>query len=281
MKKGHVALITGASEGLGKYLALECASRGMHLVLVALPHSNLMGLANYIHNNYGVQVWAFEKDLSHEESCTALYHAIKAEGISISILINNAGMGGVFLFDERSAEYYNMLIRLNSMAPTILTCLFLDDLRKNIPAYILNVSSMAGIFHPPKKSVYSGTKAYLMGFSKSLRRELKREGISVSVLCPGGMNTSWQQMVQNRMMDSWFWRQSILYPCDVARIAVTKMLSGKDVIVPGGWNQFFLILNKVFPKRAREYFTQHAMRKTQPAMQSGARIESPRPAAVA
>jgi short-subunit dehydrogenase len=281
MKKGPVALITGASEGLGKYLALECASRGMHLVLVALPHSNLLSLARYISSTYGVQVWAFEKDLSHEENCTALYHAVKAHGISINILINNVGMGGIFFFDERGTEYYNTLIRLNAMAPMILTRLFLDDLRKSAPAFILNVSSIAGIFHPPKKSVYSGTKAFLMGFSKSLRRELKHEGISVSVLCPGAMNTSWQLMVLNRTMGSWLSRQSVLYPCEVATVAIDKMLAGKDVIVPGWWNRCFIVWSKIFPKWATEYLTQYAMRKAPPAMQSGARIEPALPAAVA
>jgi short-subunit dehydrogenase len=280
MKK-HVALITGASEGLGKYLALECAGRGMHLVLVALPHSKLHALARYISFNYGVQVWAFEKDLSHEAACTALYQAIKAQNITISLLINNAGMGGLFHFEERGHEYYNTMIRLNAMAPALLSRLFLDDLRKSAPAFILNVSSMAGIFHPPQKCVYSGTKAFLVGFSKSLRRELKDDGISVSVLCPGGMNTSWQLMVQNRTMGSWLSRQSVLYPCDVARLALKQLLAGKDVIIPGRWNHCVILMNKIFPKWAKEYLTSYAMRKTPPMMQSGARIQPAIPAAVA
>lgn len=280
MKK-HIALITGASEGLGKYLALECAHRGMHLVLVALPHSNLGSLARYISYNYGVQVWTFEKDLSHEANCTALYEAVKAQGITISILINNAGIGGVFPFEERGHEYYNTLIRLNAMAPTILTRLFFNDLRKSKPAFILNVSSMAGIFHPPKKCVYSGTKAFLVGFSKSLRRELQGDGISVSVLCPSGMHTSWQLMIQNRTMGSWLSRQSVQYPCEVAKIAMAKLLAGKDVIIPGWWNRVFIVWNAFFPKWAKEYLTQYAMRKTPPVMESGARIEPVLPAAVA
>jgi short-subunit dehydrogenase len=105
-----------------------------------------------------VQVWAFEKDLSHEAACTALYHAIKAQNITISLLVNNAGMGGLFHFEERGHEYYNTMIRLNAMVPAILTRLFLDDLRQSTPAFILNVSSMAGIFHPPQKCVYSGCR---------------------------------------------------------------------------------------------------------------------------
>src|SRR5687768_4589988 len=110
MHNPPVALITGASEGLGRHLALECARRGMNLFLVALPDSNLQRLANYISNNHGVQVWTFEKDLCAEDTCKQLYDAVKAQGLTISVLINNAGMGGTFFFGERSVDYYNTLI---------------------------------------------------------------------------------------------------------------------------------------------------------------------------
>lgn len=263
----HIALITGASEGLGKQLALECARRGMSLVLVALPGSRVGALAQYISYNFRVQAWAFEKDLSNNAACVQLYEAVKAEGISISILINNAGIGGSFFFEERSADYYTQLIQLNALAPTLLTRLFIDDLRRSVPAFILNVSSMAGLFHPPKKCVYSATKAYLVGFSKSLRRELRRDGISVSALCPGSMHTNWQLMVQNRTMASWLSRQSVLHPGPVAREAIAQLLAGKDVIVPGGWNHVFLLWNRIFPKWAREYLTHYAMRKVPPTLQ--------------
>ena len=273
MKKTPVALITGASEGLGKHLALECARRHMNLVLVALPDSHLQSLARYISYNYGVHVWAFEKDLCAEASCAELYEAVKAEGITISILINNAGMGGTFFFGQRSTEYYNTLIRLNVVAATLLTRLFLDDLKAEAPSFILNVSSLAGILHPPKKGVYGGTKAFLLAFSKSLRRELKEDKISVSVLCPGSMNTTWQLMLQNRIMDSWIARQSVLYPCVVARMAIAKMLAGKGVIVPGRWNRCFLVWNSFFPNRIKDLLSAYVMRKASPVVPGTAAIE--------
>lgn len=258
-----VAFITGASEGLGKYLALECARRRMNLVLVALPNSNLESLASFIRRNCGVQVWVFEKDLCAEESCVEIYEAVKEQGLTVNILINNAGIGGTFSFQQRSMQYYNTLLRLNVVALTTLTSLFLDDLRQSKPAFILNVSSMAGLIPLPKKSVYGGSKAYVLGFSKSLRRELKHERISVSVLCPGAMNTTWQLMVLHRM-GSWLSRQSVVEPCDVARIAIRQLLRGKEVIVPGWWNRCFLVWNRIFPKWFKNRLADYAVRKAPP-----------------
>ncbi len=260
-KQQHTALITGASEGLGRHLALECARRKMNLVLAALPNSNLEKLSCYIRCNYGVQVWSFEKDLSLHTSCSEMYDAVKEQGIKISVLINNAGMGGTFFFDEGSIDYYQKLIQLNVVTPTLLTRLFLNDLKQNTPSYILNVSSLAGIFHLPRKSVYGGTKAFVLAFSKSLCCELKGQSVSVSVLCPGGINTTWQLMLQHRTTGSWVSQQSVLYPAQVAAIAITKMLEGKEVIVPGLWNRCFLTGNRLFPKPLKALLTNYAMRK--------------------
>jgi short-subunit dehydrogenase len=257
----NYALITGASEGLGKFLSIECAIRKMNLLLVALPGSKLEHLAQYIKNHYGVDVICHETNLAEENNCHALYHWVKEQGISISILINNAGMGGTFFFDEKSPEYYSRLISLNVISPTILCRLFLNDLKKNAPSFILNVGSLAGIFHLPQKQVYGGTKSYLLAFSKSLRKELKKENVSVSVLCPGGMNTYWRLMMQNRTTGTWIARQSIMEPSEVAAISIKKMFERKGTIVPGLWNRSFLFWNKLFPGRVRDCLMEYQMAK--------------------
>ncbi|MGZ3952698.1 MAG: SDR family NAD(P)-dependent oxidoreductase [Flavisolibacter sp.] len=246
------ALITGASEGLGKFLAIECAKRKMNLVLVALPGSGLHCLDNYLARTFHVKVLCIETDLSEESNCNLLYEKVKSEKISISVLINNAGMGGTFSFDERESCYYSKLISLNVTAPTLLCRLFLEDLKKNSPSYILNVGSLAGMFDFAKKQVYGGTKSYLLSFSRSLRRDLKKDGVSVSNLSPGGMNTSWRLTMENRMMRTWISRQSIMEPSDVAAIGIRKMLQGKELIITGFWNRFLLFLNRAFPKRIKE-----------------------------
>jgi short-subunit dehydrogenase len=255
------ALITGASEGLGKFLAIECAKQKFNLVLVALPGSGLINVQKYIIKAYRVDVLCIEADLSEESSCYNIYQQVKKEGLRISVLINNAGVGGTFLFEEKDPAYYSKVISLNVITPTVLCRLFLPDLKRNAPSFIMNVSSLAGIFHVPHKQVYGATKSYLLSFSKSLRRELKRENISVSVLCPGGMNTCWRLTMENRLMKTWVSRQSITEPSDVAAISVQKMLEKKELIVAGFWNRCFLLWNQVFPKKIKDSLIDYQMAK--------------------
>lgn len=246
------ALITGASEGLGKFLAIECAKRKMNLILVALPGSGLHHIQKYILKTFNVDVLCVEKDLSEEDNCYQLHQQVKDEGISISVLINNAGIGGTFPFDERDARFYSKIISINVTTPTVLCRLFLPDLQKNAPSFIMNVSSLAGIFHLPNKQVYGATKSYLLGFSKSLSKELQHQNVFVSALCPGGMNTNWRLTMENRMMGTWISRQSVMEPSEVAAIGIQKMFEKKQMIITGFWNRCFLFWDQVFPKRLKD-----------------------------
>lgn len=266
MRCNHYTLITGASQGLGKYFALEGAKRGWNLVLVALPQSGLEKLAAYITNHFSSSVVCLEKDLCEEQSCTEIYYALKEKDIVINRLINNAGIGGNYAFDEKDAAFFCRQVTLNTTAPTLLTRLFLDDLKKTAPSYILNVSSLACFFALPSKQVYTGTKAYLLQFSRSLQKELKEDGISVSVVCPGGMDTRWQLMMEHRLESGWFSRQSVLHPATVAVIALDGLQKGKTVIIPGAWNKCFLVWNKIFPNWFKNYLTRHQLKKMKPIL---------------
>jgi uncharacterized protein len=258
MPNKNFALITGASEGFGKALALECAGRGIELVLVALPGSGLANLACFIERNYDVRVFFFEHDLSKKEECAHLFNEISQRELKINMLINNAGMGGTHFFEERDTEYYYRQIELNVIAPTLLTHSFLQTLEKNSPSYILNVGSLASFFCLPKKGVYGGTKSYLVSFSKSLRREFKSKNIFVSTVCPGGMNTTPMLILQNKNMKG-MGRWSVMNPEEVARIAINEMLAKKDLIIPGFWNRLFMLLNKLLPTWYKEILTDKNM----------------------
>lgn len=221
------ALITGAREGLGKFLAIECAKKQMNLVLIALPGSGLKNLQNYVTKDFGVDVLCIETDLSQESNCYQLHQKLQNENISVSVLINNAGIGGTFAFNAKE-PYYSKLISLNVTTPTILCRLFLSDLKKNAPSFIMNVGSLAGMFHLPNKQVYGGTKSYLFSFSKSLRRKLRHDGVFVSLLCPGGRNTYWRLTMENRMMSTWISRQSIMEPPMWQLLALEKCFRRKS-----------------------------------------------------
>jgi len=262
MYKPYYTLITGASEGLGRCLALECASRKMNLVLVALPNSGLDKLSAFIRQTFSVDVIFYEDDISTDESCKQLFYFVNNKQVLIRILINNAGMGGTFSFQQRDVDYYSKLISLNTITPTILSRLFLQHLKAAAPSHILNVSSLAAMFCLPQKQVYGGTKSFLLFFSKSLGRELKKDKVYVSALCPGGIDTTPQLIMSHRTSGTWLSKQSVLDPWTVSKIAIKKMLKKKEVIIPGFLNRIFLVLNAAFPQRFKDLLIDYQMSRT-------------------
>lgn len=246
MNNKTYTLITGASEGLGKALAIECASKNMNLILVALPGHALTNLAGFLQKTFPVGVIVFARDLSDEKNCYGIFEEIKQQQLNINMLINNAGIGGTAYFEDESAEQYARLIKLNVLATTLITRLCLEILEKNTPAYILNTGSMAGFFHLAKKQVYGATKSFIYSFSRSLQQELKRLNIHVSVLCPGGMNTTIGITLMQKT-EPLLNRLSIMDPATVAPLAIDGLLKRKKVIVPGKLNRLFLFLDKILP----------------------------------
>ena len=255
----YYTLITGASEGFGKALALECAERNMNLILVALPEPGLQHRAIFIRKHYSVDVIAIEKDLCKEENCISLFNEVTALKISVNMLINNAGLGSTLFFSVVSIQLYQKQIKLNIMATTLLTRLFIDKLERNSPANILNVGSLSCFFFLAKKHVYGASKSYIYSFSKSLRSELKREGINISIVCPGCMYTNMSTILLLKS-SGWLARQSAMNPEEVAKITIDALLKGKEVIIPGKINKLFLVLNYLIPGFLKKIITNRQMR---------------------
>ncbi len=253
-------LITGASEGFGKALAIECAGRNMNLILVALAGPELYNLSCFIKRNYAVDVIAIEMDLCRDESCMELYQQVTKKQLEINMLINNAGIGSTVLFTEGPVDLYEKQIKLNVLATTIITKLFLQTLQRHKDSYILNVGSMASFFFLPKKQVYGATKSFIYSFSKSLRKELKQSNVHVSVLCPGGMNTNLVLTLMNKT-GNYLCRLSVMNPEDVVKIAIDGLLKGKEVIIPGRLNNVFMLLDKILPEVIKRTITSNGMKK--------------------
>ena len=253
-------LITGASEGLGKALAIECASRGMNLVLVALPGIELYQLASYIRRRYNVIVCEYELDISQRDNCVHLWRTLLQNNVSINMLINNAGCGGTGFFEEYRFETFQKQIELNVMTTVQLTHLFLPELKKHERSYILNVSSLSVFFYLAKKQVYGATKSFVYFFSKSLRKELRQQGVNVTVLCPGGINSNPLQYMQKRSL-SRIGRLSVMNPEDIAPLAIGGLLEGKERIIPGKLNRLFMWLDKLLPAWLKNKMTLQQMKK--------------------
>jgi short-subunit dehydrogenase len=265
-------MITGASDGFGKALAIECARRAMNLILVALPGPELHHLANFIRKNFFVDVQSFETNLAVESEIHELHSKIVEKGLAVNALINNAGIGNTQMFMETSHEFIKRQIKLNVLATTLLTNLFIPELKKNSPSYILNVGSLCSFFYLPQKQVYGGTKSFIHFFSKSLRKELKIDRVSVSVVCPGGMNTNFTTSLMNRR-GNFLSRISILNPEQVAPVVIQKMLRGKEVIIPGAVNRFSIVLDKLLPGFLKNFFTERLMKQLKPGSISTVEVD--------
>lgn len=240
-------LITGASSGIGKALAKECAARKMNLLLVALPDKDLEIFQTEIKNTYKVCCYVLGIDLTEENSFCKIYKWVKENNFKINILINNVGIGSKGDFEYTETSFYEKQLQLNVHATTMLTKIFIDELKANAPSHILNLGSMGGFFIIPGKTVYSASKAYVYFFSRSLRLELLRHNIIVSVLCPGGTDSNHKTIAINKELKG-FAKWSILQPEDVAKEAIAKMLKGKARIIPGFLNKLSYHISRITPE---------------------------------
>ena len=225
-------LITGASLGIGRALAFECARRGMNLLLVALPGPDMLKTVEDIRTKYPVNIKTFEIDLTEENAPEKVFRFVIDNNIHVNILINNAGFGTNGLFENSSLLLNNTMIRLNNLALVGLTYHFIPEIRKYADAHIMNMSSMEATLPLPYKAVYTGTKNFIYSFSLALYEELRPDKIKVSILCPGPVITN-EEGLRRYYAQGWKAKLIIKMPEDIARIAIPAMLKGKTIIIPG------------------------------------------------
>jgi short-subunit dehydrogenase len=186
-------LITGASSGIGLELAKVCARHKENLVLVARSKSQLEQLAQELNKDFGVKVTVIPMDLSDPTSPQKLFDEVNERGLSINVIINNAGFGDHGAFAQADWRKQQDMIQLNIMALTHLTHLFLPKMISNNRGKILNVASTAAFQPGPLMAVYYATKAFVLSFSEALSEELKGTGVNVTALCPGPTTSGFQK----------------------------------------------------------------------------------------
>ncbi|HVG16815.1 MAG TPA: SDR family oxidoreductase, partial [Chitinophagaceae bacterium] len=194
--KNKTALITGASSGIGEAFAYQLAKQGAHLLITARSAQKLETIAGIIRQQYGVQVWAFAEDLAVAGGANRLHSAIKNKGLSIDLLVNNAGFGKWTHFLDESILTYEEMIELNITSLTTLTHLVLPEMLLKTNGGIINVAS-TGAFQPcPYVTTYCATKAYVLSFSEGLYGEYYKKGITGTALCPGNTVTGFQSIAK-------------------------------------------------------------------------------------
>lgn len=232
------ALITGASSGIGKAMAIELAKKNYNLILVARREKELMALKDAIIEKFNVDIVIKVMDISIVENCKKLHNEVIS--LNPELVINNAGFGRVGLFESIELEKEISMIETNIIAVQTLTKLFVNSMEKGI---ILNVASMAGMIPTPMMATYAATKAYVLNFSRALNYELKKSGRKVSVLTlnPGPVKTEFGEVAQTTQ------KMQGMSAERCARIAVNGLLKKKNVIVPGFQMQLVRFFTKIIP----------------------------------
>jgi hypothetical protein len=193
-EKANAVLITGGSSGIGRELARRFAADGVPLVLVARGAAELARTAAELTRTHQVDVTTIAADLSVPAEIERIVERIRAGGIEVEVLVNNAGFGGGGPFARsRLADDLGM-IAVNVSAVTHLTRLLLPAMLERGHGRILNVGSTAGFQPGPFMAVYYATKAYLLSFSEALAEELAGTGVTVTTLCPGPTNAAMKQV---------------------------------------------------------------------------------------
>lgn len=187
MKK--TALITGASSGIGKELSKIHAEKGGDLIVIARSENKLNELKKELEQQHNIDVLVLPKDLTAPNAAKEVYELVQQKGLKVDYLINNAGFGGLGMFNERELEQDLQMINLNISVLTALTHYFLQDFVNNNQGRILNVSSTASLMPGPLQAVYYATKAYVTSFSNALAEELHNTNITVTNLMPGATAT--------------------------------------------------------------------------------------------
>jgi short-subunit dehydrogenase len=228
---GRTALITGASRGLGVYIARALADEGMNLVLAARTLDNLETLAGELTQG-GVEALPVATDVTDQKALESLVAAADARFGGIDVLVNNAGTLVLFPFHKLGIADMERALRLNLTSAMILTRLILPGMLTRGRGHVVNMSSLAGKWGPPFDQVYGVTKAGLIGFTESLRAEYRGTGVSASVICPGYVEEAGMYAVgretMNAVAPAWVGRTR---PRRVARAVVKAIKKDRPEII--------------------------------------------------
>ncbi len=225
-----VALITGASSGIGRQLAIIHAKQKGDLIIVARREDELNNLKQELEKKYSVQVKVIPKDLTRPEAAREVYDEVKGAGIEVEYLINNAGFGGRGKFHEREWEQDFSMIQLNIVCLTALCRYFLPGFVKRNSGRILNVSSTASLLPGPLQAVYYATKAYVTFLSNALAEELHDTDVTVTALLPGATETGF---ARTSGMDKTTLFNRPASAQSVAQDGYDGMLAGKLNVISG------------------------------------------------
>jgi short-subunit dehydrogenase len=244
---GKTALVTGGSSGIGLEIAKLLAADGYSLVLVARSKPDLQRVAKGLSIAYGVSVLALSSDLSRPDAPQEIYSQLNKKGITVDVLVNNAGFGQFGTFIELDEKTQLEMIEVNITALTKLTKLFLPQMVQRGRGRVLNLASTAAFQPGPLMAVYYASKAYVLSFSQAIGNELAGTGVTVTALCPGPTGTGFATRAGLRQ-SKLFSALSVSTSKDVAVAGYRAMLKGEPVVIVGFKNKALNFLQRFLPR---------------------------------
>lgn len=253
-----LAVVTGASGGIGLEFAKLLAQAGYNLALVARSRARLESIAGELRDQYGVNVQVATCDLAVANAAHQVLEAVPA----CDVLINNAGFANNGRFAELSESTILEEIQLNVATLTQLSRLYLPGMIARKDGKILNVASTAGFLPGPNMAVYYATKAYVISLSEALAEEARGTGVTVTVLCPGATATGFQERA--KVETTPLFRLPMAKASDVAKAGIDGMMRGIPVVVPGLTNKLVAIAPKITPRRLLVRVSGKAVERSHP-----------------
>ncbi len=243
-----LALVTGASGGIGADLARELARHGHDLVLAARGVAAMESLAAEL-RGLGVAATVIEADLAVPGAAAALAAALASRGLAVDVLVNNAGLGAAGRFDRLDPARIGAILYVNIVALTELTRLLLPGMVQRRQGRIMLVASVAGFQPGPHMAAYFASKAYVLSLGEALAYELRGTGVSVTTLCPGATATNFFVVAgaANSVMAR---RLRRMMPSqDVARLGYQGLANGRRVVITGLMNRLTALAGRFMPHR--------------------------------
>jgi short-subunit dehydrogenase len=246
--EGSTSLVTGASSGIGAEIGRGLAERGCGVTLVARREERLKELADELAGEHGVRVETIAADVSKERPRARLVHEIEDRGLTVEILVNNAGFGSGGAFVELDESKETGMVRTNVEAVVGLTGVYLPQMAERGRGAVLNVASLIAFQPVPFQATYGASKAFVLSFTEALHEEMRGTGVTITAVCPGPVRTEFGESGgfggADDRIPGVFW----LDAARVARDALEGLEEGERVVVPGPINQVAALYGQHLPR---------------------------------
>ena len=241
-------LVTGASAGIGADIARELARRGLGVTLAARREDRLLELAEELSGEHGVRAETISVDVSDTDARKKLQAELDERGLTVEVLVNNAGYGSGGKFTRLDVDKEAEMIRTNVEAVIALTGIFLPGMVERGRGAILNMASLIAFQPMPFQATYGASKAAVLSFTEAIHEELRGTGVTITAVCPGPVRTEFGEQGgfggADDKIPGFMW----LEPDKVAADAVEGLESGERVVVPGALNQVAAYAGHYMPR---------------------------------